>query len=444
MQSGYLAATLVAALAVCSSEAQAQQRSDSTARRQQVVLDSLTASLRALQNRMDSLEALRGEAAATTQPPAAPVRAGSYMNMGFDGLSDFGWSTEPNVVALQPGDHDPNVRGFTVPNAELTIDATVDPYFKGFAAIVHKIDAQGESGVELEEAFFITTSLPHNLQVKGGQFFTEFGRQNPQHPHSWAFVDQPLALNRVFGPDGLRGQGARISWLAPTSFYTEFMLGVFNSAGGTAFSFRSDASAEINGGVPDPRPVQALSDLVWVPRITSSVDLSDTQTLLFGVSAAFGPNNSSAAARTRIYGADLYYKWKPTVAPAGFPFVSWQTEAVARRYEAGARPSAADAAVTLPSETLRDRGVYSQVLWGIKPRIVAGLRGDVALGDPASFDSELRIDRRRVSPNLAWYPSEFSKLRLQYNYDRREGLGDDHSLWLQFEFILGAHAAHKF
>ena len=39
---------------------------------------------------------------------------------------------------------------------------------------------------------------------------------------------------------------------------------------------------------------------------------------------------------------------------------------------------------------------------------------------------------------------EFSKIRFQYNYDDRAGIGKDHSFWVQFEFILGAHAAHKF
>jgi len=56
----------------------------------------------------------------------------------------------------------------------------------------------------------------------------------------------------------------------------------------------------------------------------------------------------------------------------------------------------------------------------------------------------LRAERFRLSPNLTLYPTEFSKVRLQYNYDHRDGIGSDHSLWLQFEFILGAHAAHKF
>src|SRR5688572_14121708 len=162
----------------------------------------------------------------TTQPAAAaPARqAGTFMNIGFTALTDFGWSSARDVGALQLGDHDPKVRGFTIPNAELSLNGAVDPYFQGFATFLYKLDSAGETGVELEEVYFLTTSLPANLQLKGGQFFAEFGRQNPKHPHAWAFVDQPLILNRVFGPEGLRSQGARLSWLAPTPFYLEAMV----------------------------------------------------------------------------------------------------------------------------------------------------------------------------------------------------------------------------
>ena len=74
---------------------------------------------------------------------------------------------------------------------------------------------------------------------------------------------------------------------------------------------------------------------------------------------------------------------------------------------------------------------------------------DIAVRDKAEYERILGLDpdrasRWRISPNITWYPSEFSKIRLQYNYDDREGIGTDHSLWLQTEFILGAHAAHKF
>jgi hypothetical protein len=380
----------------------------------------------------------------TVQQASATARAATYMNIGFTALVDAGWSTERDVPSLQLGDHDPLVRGFTIPNTELTLDGAVDPYFKGFANFVFKLDEGGETGVELEEAFLLTTSLPGNLQLKLGQFFAEFGRQNPQHPHTWAFVDQPLALNRMFGPEGLRSQGARLSWLAPTPFYTEAMLGVLNSVGGTAFSFLSDESGEIHGGVPAERAVRTPGDMLIVPRIASSFELTGTQTLLFGVSAALGPNNSGPSARTRVFGVDAYYKWKPAAAQQGFPFVSLQAEALARRYEAAEREAAEDGSILLPSETLRDRGWYGQLLYGIRPRIVAGLRADVVSGDEASFASELRTDRFRLSPNMTWYPTEFSKIRLQYNYDDRKSVGTDHSVWMQFEFLLGAHASHKF
>jgi hypothetical protein len=235
-----------------------------------------------------------------------------------------------------------------------------------------------------------------------------------------------------------------VSWLAPTSFYTEAMLTVVNSAGPTAFSFRSDESQAIHGGAPVIREVRNLGDMLYVPRITSSVDLTDTQTIVGGISAAFGPNNSGPDSRTEIYGADLYWKWKALTAQQGFPFVSFQSEGMVRRYDAAARAAIEGPVRTLPAETLRDGGVYAQVLWGIKPRIVAGLRGDYVDGNATAFEAEFRGQRSRVAPNFTWYPTEFSKLRVQYNYDHRKNFGDDHSLWFQFEFIMGAHAAHKF
>jgi hypothetical protein len=378
------------------------------------------------------------------QNPQDAPRPGVFMNIGFSGLSDFGWSTEKDVRSLQRGDHDPAARGFTVPNAELTLDGSVDPYFKGFVNVAMKLDEQGETGVELEEMYFLTSSLPSNLQLKGGQFFVEFGRQNQQHPHSWAFVDQPLVLNRMFGPDGLRGQGARLSWLAPTSWYAEAMVSVMNAGGETMFSFGSEESSEIHGGVPLEHEVNGGTDLVIVPRLSTSFDPTETQTLLVGVSSAFGPNNSGTSSRSRIYGADLYWKWKSATASQGFPFFSVQSEVLARSYDAAQRFDVSQTGAVLPAETLKDQGGYAQLLWGIRPRIVAGFRGEWADGNTGAFDSEIRANRVRFSPNFTYYPSEFSKVRFQYNFDDRKGIGRDHSLWLQFEFILGAHAAHRF
>jgi hypothetical protein len=235
-----------------------------------------------------------------------------------------------------------------------------------------------------------------------------------------------------------------LSWLFPTSFYTEAMVSVMNATGGTTYSFRSPESSEIHGGVINDRGVTHGSDLLIAPRVTTSFDLTDNQTVVLGASGAFGPNNSGPSARTQIYGVDGYWKWKPSAAQAGFPFLSLQSEAMWRRYDAAARAAADDPGFSFPSEILKDHGAYAQVLWGIKPRIIAGLRGDWVGSDAGSFLSPDRGSRFRASPNFTWYPTEFSKFRVQYNYDDRKALGTDHSLWFQFEFLLGAHAAHKF
>lgn len=373
------------------------------------------------------------------------------MNISFDALMDAGFSTAPDPSAqLQLGDHDPIKRGFSLRNAEISVDGAVDPYFKGFGNIVLKLDKNNETEIELEESYLQTTSLPGNLQLKAGQFFAAFGRQNPQHPHTWHFVDAPIILTRAFGPDGLRSIGAQLSYLLPTKIYTEATLGVLDGQGGTGFSFRNPGDPDafgvnrIHGYATFDRKLEGPQDLVYVPRLATSVDLSDTQVLVAGVSGAFGPNETGEHTRTEVYGTDIYWKWKSPNAQEGFPFVSWQTEALYQRYGTEADPTSPVG--PLPSQNLRDYGFYSQILYGPKPHWVMGARGDWASGNNNAADSidPFRGERYRVSPVVTWYPSEFSKVRLQYNYDHGEYFGVQHSVWMQLEFLLGAHGAHKF
>ena len=425
--------------------------------------------------------------------PADPIQIGSgsaFLNVSVDILGTVGASTEENVEELQLGGHDPSQRGFTLQNAELTLEGKVDPYLRGQMNTVFFMTPDGGTEVELEEAFLESMSLPWNLQVKAGQFLTEFGRHNATHPHSWSFVDSPLVNARLLGPDGLRNPGARLSWLAPTPFYSELFFTVQNSGGETAHGFRSaghlhgeEEEEELPFAYRHPdndRGVRNIGDMLFVPRYVASFEPTENQVILLGASAAFGPNVSGAEdageTDTQIYGADFTWKWKSPRHHGGFPFVSFQTEALLRKYDAGAFDwdEDGDGAVSpgeviddntglpafLNGESLTDYGVYAQLLYGFRKGWVVGLRGDWIGSDEAEYETRalsldgeslgrdpLRAERWRISPNLTWYPSEFSKLRLQYNYDQREdipGKDDDHSIWLQFEVLLGAHAAHKF
>ncbi len=390
-----------------------------------------------------------GIGASLAQPITLASGAGgkNYMNISFDSLATFDATTARDVSLLEVGDHDPQQRGFNLRNAEIALDGAVDPFFEGFANIVLKLDNNNNTSIELEEAFAQTTSLPFGLQVKGGQFFTAFGRLNPMHPHTWDFADAPLVFGRLLGPDGLRGVGAQGSWVLPVPWYSQLYFAVQNGRGGTAHSFRNPGdNGRFFGRLTTDRQASGLGELLYLPRWENSANLSETQTVLGGISGAFGANETGGGSRTEIYGADLLYKWKSARAEAGFPFVKWQTEGMYRRFEAG---RGADLGFPV-AETFHDWGIYSQVLWGWKKGWVAGLRGDYLKMQRSHFtDDNERQSRARVTADLTWFPTEFSKLRLQYQHDflnENDFLAarEEDSVILQFEFILGAHGAHKF
>ena len=386
---------------------------------------------------------LKSQTPATSQQPLFSQAVGSsqvkLMDISFDSLFAAGGSTasETEIDKLQAGAHDPKKRGFTTQNLEFSMLGAVDPYFNAESHLIFQVDKDGESKIEVEEASLTTQSLPYGLQVKAGHFFTEFGRLNASHPHTWDFVDQPVINSRMFGGDGLRSPGARLSWLTPLPWYSEVLLGAENANGETAISFLNKAGEDFSGYTELSREVHKMSDLLYLTRWLNSFNLNDETTLNLGASALFGPNATGVDNRTNIYGTDIYLKWKPRINDHGFPFVASQTELMKRKFEAGET-----------KDNLNDYGLYTQLLYGFKRNWVAGLRYDFADGNGLSTDS-LRDRRYRVSPNLTWYPTEFSKIRLQYNYDKAQhisddGRGDEHSIWIQYEFMLGAHPKHKF
>ncbi len=420
------------------------------------------------------LMAKGGGAASGSNPAAAPAGAPfqpampgpgareAFIDISAIGTFSIGTSTEQDVRSLQKADHDPGRRGFDLQSLELAMSGYVDPYFRAQTNLIFDFDPDEHGDrIEIEEAFMETLALPANLQLRVGQFFTEFGRHNTQHLHFWDFVDTPVVMTRMFGPDGLRNPGARLSWLAPTPFYSELFFTVQDSTGETAYSFRNDegfldSHVQFNerARVDSDRgeEIRKMRDLLYTARYAASWDLTVNQTVLAGVSGATGPNASTEdtfdngnqigegrpSGRTDIYGTDVYWKWTPPHQTRGFPFVSFQTEALMRRFE-----------LRDPSETFEDYGLYAQALYGFRPMWVAGLRYDGVRGDMKDVtdrggETIGLANRTRISPNMTWYPSEFSKIRLQYNYDDRSGFGKDHSVWLQFEFSIGPHGAHTF
>jgi hypothetical protein len=362
--------------------------------------------------------------AADTPPPPAGA-AGSSMNPDLSLIADFALAAFSADQPLQGGDHDPTRRGFNLQQLEMSLGKAVDPYFRFDANIVF-----GQDDVEVEEAYGTTLSLPWNLQLRAGQFLTRFGRINPTHPHAWDFVDQPLVMSRVFGGEGNRGLGAELSVLAPLPWYVELVLSQSDAAGeGTARSFYG----AMDLGVSSPLDLQTTAAL------KQFFPLSDDLSLAWGLSAAVGPNSSGPDRRTDVYGTDVYLKFRP-ISYGSYTIVALTAEWLYRRRQ-------------IPQDVLDDFGGYTSLFWRFAQRWAAAVRHEY--GSPSRnragaiaadpLDPDWTEARQRWTASVTFWPTEFSRLRLQGSADRPGWT--DTTNWASFlavEFVVGAHGAHKF
>lgn len=209
---------------------------------------------------------------------------------------------------------------------------------------------------------------------------------------------------------------------------------------------REDAEGGIGGLSATKDDVDNLTDLLYLARWANSWDLNQEWNTQVGLSALHGPNATGNGAKTWIYGADFVAKWRPSNSYRGWPFLTWETEVIARDYDIDTANPDFDPAST--DKALKDWGLYTQALYGFTPRWAAGLRFEYASGGGDGLEARVDdpfADRFRFSPLLAFYPSEFSRIRLQYNYDHADHLAEDaHSVWVGFEVLYGAHPAHRY
>lgn len=365
--------------------------------------------------------------------------------IGVDTALAVGGSTESgeDLQNLQGNDHDPDENGFTLQTIDIGILGAYDPYFDAEANIAIFLDNEGETKVELEEAFLRTQkdTLPYGLEVEAGQMFTEFGVWNPQHFHDRTWLDQPVILTRLFGEDNLRAPGVRLGWTPTFLPSTTLHLGAQNAFGETMSScLSSDEAFEerpIGGRDFNEQDVESAGDLAYLARVANHFDLGSAVRMDLGLSGVTCANSGDADGdgRTYIGGADLVLQYD---LPSGHQ-LSWQTELLYRNYDV--------------DRVLEDYGFYTQALYAFDSPWALGLRYEYATGDGASVgdfdgrdDDPFRADRQRLSPLLVWQFAPTGRARLQYNYDHADNLDDEtaHSIWFGVEWAFGAGEAVHF
>jgi hypothetical protein len=368
--------------------------------------------------------------ASAFNPAISMILGGSYTSTSRD---PGDW----NIAGFPPsgGEVGPGERSFNLGESELTFAANIDPYFSGVltAAIT------GENEIEVEEAFVRTTALPDGFTGKMGRFFSGFGYLNEVHAHAWDFVDQPLVYQAMFGGQS-RQDGVQVKWLAPTDLFIE--LGAEAGNGDSYPATRGAGNglnaaalfAHVGGDVGDNTSWRA--GLSWID--------SQAEDRAGGIADASGnPLFESFTGDAQTWVVDGVIKW----APSPRRQLKVQGEYL-HREESG---EIADATGLLLADDYLNRqsGWYLQSVYQFTPRWRVGARYDsLDSGTPhytLAPDGLLSASPDRVSLMLDWNPSEFSRLRAQYDWDDARDDGDtDRILRLQYLYGIGAHGAHKY
>ncbi len=349
--------------------------------------------------------------------------------------------------------------GFNFNYAEIAMFSSVDPYLELFA-VFHF----GPESIEVEEAYISTTALPLGLGVKAGKFKSRFGRLNLLHRHQWNFSDQPLVHRAFFGEEGINEIGAQAALTLPVPIYL--------SVGAEALKGDNEASFG-SGAFHDPaylyRVGGARGPNLYTGFVRCSFDIGSL-TALGGGSFAWGITRSShtldevdlttasaedleglghgVRARTWIAGADLTVRY----GIDSYRYVVFQTEYLFRRMLGRMYEYEAADSTQRFTLTREQSGLYAELVakpflrWRFGSRFDLLNKNSVAKG---GRNLNLPWNRYRISAMTDWLSSEFTLLRLQYNYDRS---GQDrfgrrrtgHEVVLQLNAAIGAHGAHSF
>jgi hypothetical protein len=407
-----------------------------------------------------------------TSPPQQPVAAAQTpqrtaamkgdrsfnpaISLILDGrYSDF--SEDPEEYSLSGfqlgGEAGPGEQGFALGHSELVISANVDDKF--FGRFTAAFDThEGETELEVEEAFLETLAIPYGLKLRAGRFYSEIGYLNKQHQHQWDFSDAPLVYRGMFG-NHLLDDGLQLSWLLPTDLY--FELGSELLSGGRyPIEYSGDSTiptytlfAKLGGDVGISHSWQAGLSLIdsKVDYSTGSGHGHGHEDEHEGEEEHMAPIYSGDMA---TWGFDLVYKWAPQGNLKQRNLVL-QYEYFKRDYD-GLLSAEHEGEAETGNYDGSQSGWYAQAVYQFMPQWRLGLRYDSLTSDASGsspelieesgFDSEGH-DPWRASMMADWSNSEFSRLRLQYGHDKSSPEADDYWI-LQYILSLGAHGAHRY
>lgn len=414
-------ALVLGALAAFGEIASAQQTSDTTARRQQRALDSLTAVMRTLEARIDSLtRAGAVSAAAAPSDELAAIRAAAaaasadsasanqpqQARLGQNALNpEISVTGDLRGYAWHPG---PQVENFVTREFEAGFQSALDPF-----ATAKVFVSFGPEGVDVEEGYAYLTALPGHLRLDVGKFRQQVGELNRWHLHAVPEDEYPLVIRRYAGDEGLAATGASLYWPLP-----------FSTMGGAyelTLQATTGANAILFAGGRRPSVNAQLSGFWQLSRSTYAQ---------VSASGLYGTNPDTSLT-TKMGVAAARFSWRPPQqGQARELTLRSELWALDRNFALGA-PNAFDA---------KRVGGYVDGTWKLNRRWTVSARGDyVQAPDPGPLAHEWA-----VTPSLTFWQSEFVFIRALYEHAHDIIDNNRDRFTMQFVFAMGPHKHELF
>ena len=296
---------------------------------------------------------------------------------------------------------------------EFSVQAALDPFARTKIFITREEDfeiaglgeEEGEAeaeghGFEIEEGYAYWVGLPLGFGAKAGKIRQEIGLYNRWHTHALFDIERPLAAQAFLGEDGLIQTGLSVT--LPT-------LGLGPST--------QTATVEVTAGSNDAL-FAGGDELSYLANLRSFWDLGPSSYVQFGATGVYGENDGEELT-SKLLGLDFSYRWTPT------------GRSLYRDLNLKAEWYFVERDIGLAE--LSGNGGYFQANYRFARSWLIGARADFL--DP--FGDE--PDVFQLAPNLTWWQSEWVRFRLQYNYVKPDGGGDNHTFLLQSVWAVGPH-----
>ena len=339
-------------------------------------------------------------------------------------------------------------KGLSVGHSELIMSANVDDKFYGQMTLA-LAEHEGATEVELEEAFIQTLGLGDGMTVKAGRFSSELGYLNKQHAHTWDFADAPLVYRGLFG-NNLIDDGLQFTYIAPTDIFlqlgAELLSGSRRPAAGRTNGIGAwTAFVDVGGDIGVEHSWQ-LGLSHWQAN-----NIKDRESGGHAHGGGDTAETPSFSGESKINALDFVYKWSPNGNPKN-ENLKVQFEYFDRKESGEVVMLNSGPPVETSSYNGHQKGWYAQATYKFHPQWQTGFRydqlGSNNTGSDAGVLGEAGLDNeghtpKRISAMLEWLPSEFSRVRLQYNRDDSYEQTDN-QFFLQYTMSFGSHGGHQY